>query len=98
MDTVRAGLRSLDGLVPDVVMTDVPYERQTGWHGSAAAAADPVRGLVAALGEVLPAHAVVVVTTQARKVPLPGVPLLARVRVGTRASALVRAGDGGGAG
>jgi hypothetical protein len=89
VQALRAGL---DGLAPDVVLTDVPYERQSGWLGGAAILQDPVHGLTTALSQVLPAHAVIVITVQARKISLPGVKVLERVRVGTRASALVRAG------
>lgn len=89
---VTALRMGLDGLSPDVVLTDVPYERQSEWLGGAATLKDPVHGLGAALSQVLPAHTVIVITVRARKVSLPGVQVLERVRVGNRASALVRAG------
>ncbi|MFD3687150.1 rRNA methyltransferase [Nocardiopsis sp. NPDC058631] len=55
---------------------------------------DPLRAMLASLGRVLPAHAVVVVTARTRRVALPeGVRALERVKVGNRAAALVRARD-----
>ncbi len=77
----------------DLVVTDVPYGEMTRWEG-AAPERDPIRGLLAAMGRVLPRHAVVVVTARTRRVPLPeGVQALERVKVGNRSAVLVRARD-----
>lgn len=76
----------------DLVITDVPYGEMTRWEGSAPE--DPLRGLLASMGRVLPARAVVVVTARTRRVRLPeGVQALERVKVGNRSAVLVRARD-----
>ncbi|MBR8744378.1 rRNA methyltransferase [Nocardiopsis sp. MG754419] len=76
----------------DLVVTDVPYGELTHWEGDAPQ--DPVHGLLAAMGRVLPSRAVVVVTARTRRVRLPeGVRALERVKVGNRAAVLVRARD-----
>jgi tRNA G10 N-methylase Trm11 len=75
----------------DLVITDVPYGEMTHWEGGVPEG-DPIRGLLAAMGRVLPSHAVVVVTARTRRIPLPeGVRALERVKVGNRSAALVRA-------
>ncbi|MFV2195147.1 rRNA methyltransferase [Nocardiopsis sp. LOL_012] len=77
----------------DLVVTDVPYGELTRWSGGVPEE-DPVGGLLASLGRVLPGHAVVVVTARTRRVDLPeGVRALERVKVGNRSAALVRARD-----
>ncbi|WP_017578957.1 rRNA methyltransferase [Nocardiopsis valliformis] len=75
----------------DLVITDVPYGEMTHWEGGVPEG-DPIRGLLAAMGRVLPPHAVVVVTARTRRIPLPeGVRALERVKIGNRSAALVRA-------
>jgi hypothetical protein len=82
-----------DPVDADLVITDVPYGEMTHWEGGAPAE-DPIRGLLASMGRVLPRHTVVVVTARTRRVPLPeGVRALERVKVGNRSAALVRARD-----
>lgn len=67
--------------------------REAG-DGGAGGGGAPLRAMLASLGRVLPAHAVVVVTARARRISLPeGVRALERVKVGNRAAALVRARD-----
>ncbi len=79
---------------PDVVVTDLPYGTQTAWGGLNGPPADPIHGVLQALGAVLPGHAVLDVTTQARKFPLPlGVRPLERFRVGARATFIGRASE-----
>lgn len=74
----------------DLVITDVPYGEMTRWEGGVPES-DPIRGLLAAMGRVLPPRAVVVVTARTRRVPLPeGVRALERVKIGNRSAALVR--------
>ncbi|WP_017614029.1 rRNA methyltransferase [Nocardiopsis salina] len=82
-----------DPVAADVVVTDIPYGEMTSWGGSAPEE-DPVGAMLRSLGRVLPRHAVVVVTAKTRRIALPeGVRALERVKVGTRAGALVRARD-----
>ena len=77
----------------DLVVTDVPYGEMTDWAGEVPED-EPVSGLLASLGRVLPPEAVIVVTARTRRIPLPeGVRALERVRIGVRAAALVRARD-----
>ncbi|WP_285729372.1 rRNA methyltransferase [Nocardiopsis sp. ATB16-24] len=89
-----ADVFSLEGAVAaDLVVTDVPYGEMTRWAG-AVPEGDPMGGLLASLGRVLPEHAVVVVSARTRRIALPeGVRALERVRIGSRAAALVRARD-----
>lgn len=82
-----------DPVGADLVVTDVPYGEMTQWAGGVPDQ-DPIRGLLASMGRVLPQHAVVVVAARTRRVPLPeGVRALERVKVGNRSAALVRARD-----
>lgn len=79
---------------PDLVLADLPYGRQTTWTGSLPPEADPTQAMLRALCAVLPDHAIITLTTQARKVPLPpGVRPLERLRVGTRAGFIGRVGQ-----
>ncbi|HEY8474518.1 MAG TPA: rRNA methyltransferase [Natronosporangium sp.] len=90
----RQTARILPDPPPDLVLTDVPYGRQTGWRGAGAAATEPLTALAGALSEVLPEHAVIAVCAEARKLSLgEGVRALERFRVGKRAAIIVRAGD-----
>ncbi|MEU3229537.1 rRNA methyltransferase [Nocardiopsis alba] len=76
----------------DLVITDVPYGEMTHWDGEAPE--DPVHGLLASMGRVLPRNSVVVVTARTRRVRLPeGVRALERVKVGNRSAVLLRARD-----
>jgi 23S rRNA (guanine2535-N1)-methyltransferase len=89
--TLAAGVSSA---APDVVVTDLPYGTQTGWGGHNVPQTEPIHGMLRALCAVLPEHAVLAVTTQSRKFPLPpDVRPLERFRVGTRASFTGRAGE-----
>jgi 23S rRNA G2445 N2-methylase RlmL len=73
--------------VPDVVVTDLPYGTQTTWSGPNVPPTDPTHQLLRTLSDVLPGHAVLAMTTRARKFPLPpGVHALERFRVGTRSA------------
>ncbi|MFF2044462.1 rRNA methyltransferase [Kitasatospora sp. NPDC058170] len=81
---------AVEGRVPDIVITDVPYGEQTGWLGAEGEAGVPE--MLAAVASVLPAHAVLAVTTRGRRVPLGGVRAAESFKVGTRAVALVPAG------
>jgi 23S rRNA (guanine2535-N1)-methyltransferase len=79
---------------PDLVITDVPYGRQTGWAGSAADGEDHIARLVEAITDVAP-HAIVAVCASARKIPVPGRrTALSRFRVGSRAVLIVAARGG----
>lgn len=76
---------------PDLVLTDVPYGRQTVWHGAGATAAQPLTDLARSLCQVLPDHAIIAVCAEARKLSLgEGVSDLERFRVGKRAATIVR--------
>src|SRR6266571_4139922 len=79
---------------PDLVITDVPYGRQTAWTDPAGAHdPDPVTRLSEALGEVLRPDAVVAICGSGRKVTIRGgPPALARFRLGTRSVIITRAG------
>lgn len=84
---------AVEPVAADLVVTDVPYGEMTRWSG-AVPEADPVGGLLAALGRVLPPGAVIVVAARARRIALPeGVRALERVKVGVRSAVLVRARD-----
>ncbi len=79
---------------PEVVVTDLPYGTQTAWSGARVPATDPTHQMLQALCSVLPEHAVLAMTTQARKFPLPpGVRSLERFRVGARAAFIGRVGQ-----
>lgn len=79
---------------PDLVLTDLPYDRQTSWQGSVPSDGEPLRAMIRALCGVLDDHAVIAVTTEARKVSLgPDVRALQRFRVGTRAAFIGRVGQ-----
>lgn len=83
-------LRALLGsTAPDVVLADVPYEQQASWRFTPTGE-DPLPALLGALAAVLPGHAVIAVTAQARKVRA-GFPALERFRVGNRAAFVGRA-------
>lgn len=72
----------------------MPYGTQTAWGGPHVPPSDPIHGMLLSIGAVLPDHAVVAVTTQARRFPLPpGVRPLERFRVGTRTAFIGRAGE-----
>ena len=74
----------------DVVLTDLPYGERTTWLGDVPE--QPVRALARALSRAVPEEAIVVLCARTRKVDI-GVPALERIRVGTRAAYLGRAGD-----
>jgi hypothetical protein len=76
---------------PDVVLTDIPYGEQTAWLGAHDDAGLP--RMLAALAAVLPGDAVLGVTTRGRRVPLGGIHPRETLKVGTRAVALLYAGD-----
>ena len=77
---------------PDLVLTDVPYGRQTAWHGRAGT--EPLPALARSLSAVLPDHAVLALSAQTRRIHLgTGIRALDRIRTGTRAAVIVRAGD-----
>lgn len=82
----------LDGTAPDLVLTDVPYGERVAW-GGAAPVAGTVPALLGGLAAVLPQHAAVVVCDRSRKVDTGGIPVSWRMRVGTRAAAMVRVED-----
>ncbi|KAA2262226.1 rRNA methyltransferase [Solihabitans fulvus] len=83
---------ALAGRSPDLVITDVPYGDQTEWSG-APAGVEPLPAMLTSVASVLPADAVLAVACRARRVPLGGLPRIGSLRVGTRAVALLRAGD-----
>jgi hypothetical protein len=85
---------------PDLVLTDVPYGRQTVWvqpaDGSSrdAAGGDPLPRMVRAVVDVLADDAVIAICARARRISLgPRVPALERFRLGLRAGFIGRAGD-----
>lgn len=76
----------------DVVLTDVPYSELTHWHGSLPCDEPPLLALLRSVAEVVPQHAVLVVTARTRKVALPGeLKPLERFRLGSRAAVFLRA-------
>jgi predicted RNA methylase len=77
---------ALDGLAPDLVITDVPYGHQTRWAGAAPAGGE-LEAMVRTLASVLPRHALIAVVAEARRIPLPGA--VERLRVGKRACAII---------
>jgi 23S rRNA (guanine2535-N1)-methyltransferase len=80
--------------IADLVVTDVPYDRQTSWQGKLPAQGDPVTALLDSLRAMLPGHAVVVVCARTRKITLGrAIRVLERVRVGHRAAIVVRTSD-----
>jgi hypothetical protein len=79
------------GGCPDVVLTDMPYGEQTAWLGGHDGAGLPQ--MLAAVAAALPGDAVLGVTTRGRRVPLGGIRPRETLKVGTRAVALLRAGD-----
>jgi hypothetical protein len=82
----------LGGRTPQLVITDVPYGEQTEWHGANAAAG--AAGMVRAVASVLPADAVIVIAARGRRVPLGAeVRPFQKFKIGTRAVALLRAGQ-----
>lgn len=76
---------------PQVVLTDVPYGEQTVWQGEQAGTG--TAGMVAAVAAVVRPEAVIVVAVRGRKVPLDALRPIEKFRVGTRAVALLRAGE-----
>jgi 23S rRNA G2445 N2-methylase RlmL len=76
---------------PDVVITDVPYGEQTAWLGANDGADVPE--MLAAIASVLPEDAVLGVTVRGRRVPLGGARRRESLKIGTRAVALLYAGD-----
>ncbi|WP_030106535.1 rRNA methyltransferase [Actinoalloteichus caeruleus] len=76
---------------PDIVVTDVPYGERTDWLGPAASGG--TAGMLGAVASVVPAETVLVVATRGRKVPLAVPRPAGSLRVGTRAVALLRAGQ-----
>ncbi|MEO3824239.1 rRNA methyltransferase [Actinomadura sp. B10D3] len=82
--------QALDGRRPDVVITDVPYGEQTGWHGPGGASG--TAGMLRALAEVLPEDAVIAVAVRGRKLRLDHGPRAdTTFRIGTRTIGLFRA-------
>jgi hypothetical protein len=77
------------GVVPDLVLTDVPYGEQTDWLGADDDAGVPE--MLTAVAAVLPDHAVLAVTVRGRRVPLGGVRARESFKIGTRAVALLTA-------
>jgi hypothetical protein len=80
------------GPLPSVVITDIPYGRQTDWAGSLSTADDPIAALVRSLCEVLADDAIVALCAQTRKISL-GAPALEHFRVGHRAVFIGRVAD-----
>ncbi|MFK3981017.1 rRNA methyltransferase [Micromonospora sp. NPDC050397] len=77
---------------PGLVLTDLPYGEQTSWLGSRPEEGIP--GLLETLVSALPADTMVALTTRGRRVGLPeGVRATARLKIGTRATVLVRLRD-----
>jgi hypothetical protein len=77
---------------PSLVLTDMPYGEQTSWLGSRQEESTP--GLLRTLASALPAATMVALTTRGRRVGLPeGVRATARLKIGTRATVLVRLRD-----
>ncbi|WP_430788723.1 rRNA methyltransferase [Actinoplanes sp. G11-F43] len=90
LDPVQLAV-ALGGNRPQVVLTDVPYGEQTVWQGDQADAG--IAGMLTAVAAVLPPEAVIVVAVRGRKVPLDNLRPIEKFRVGTRAVALLRAGE-----
>ncbi|MDX6738316.1 rRNA methyltransferase [Actinocorallia sp. A-T 12471] len=76
---------------PDIVITDVPYGEQTDWSGPHAG--EGVEGMARSLASVLPDEAVLAVAVRGRAVPQGGVRPSSSFRIGSRAVALLRAGE-----
>ncbi|GAB3140260.1 hypothetical protein GCM10027290_10970 [Micromonospora sonneratiae] len=77
---------------PRLVLADVPYGEQTSWLGSGQEEGIP--GLLGTLASALPADAMIALTTRGRRVGLPeGVRATVRLKIGTRATVLVRLRD-----
>lgn len=76
---------------PDLVLTDVPYGRQTAWNN--APGEDPIGDLVRALTRVLADDAVIALCARARRISVGGARALERVRLGTRAAFIGRVGE-----
>jgi hypothetical protein len=76
---------------PDLVVTDVPYGRQTSWLGRLPPGTPPLVALTRALCAVLPDHAVLALCAQTRKIDVgTGARALERFRTGTRAAFIGR--------
>ncbi|WP_308405708.1 rRNA methyltransferase [Streptomyces tardus] len=96
--SLAAALAAPDGaeggpaIVPDLVLTDLPYGERTHWEGEVPDGA-PVSAMLRSLASVLPGHAVIAVTDRSRRIPIAPVPALERLKIGTRSAVLVRAGD-----
>lgn len=80
---------------PDLVLTDVPYGNQTTWKGSMPDGCEPTTALVRSLCQVLPQHAVIALSVQARRVSLGGggIRALERFRLGKRAGFIGRVAE-----
>ncbi|MCK1796001.1 rRNA methyltransferase [Streptomyces sp. XM4193] len=89
---VPDGAEGGSALVPDLVVTDLPYGERTRWEGEVPDGA-PVLAMLRSLASVLPEHAVIAVTDRSRRIPVAPVPALERLKIGTRSAVLVRAGD-----
>lgn len=88
---------AIEGIAPDLVVTDVPYGEQTEWTGDHAG--QGLLGMLTALAAVLRPAAVIAVIVRGRRVPPIGdVRPRQKLRVGTRAVALFAVADLDGAG
>lgn len=83
---------ALDGLSPDLVVTDVPYGERVSWS-DVRPGEDPVVGALDALASVLPEDAAIVLCTRGRRVPTGSHPTRWRLKVGTRSAAMLRVAD-----
>lgn len=87
-DRTRA---ALGDRAPDVVLADLPHDRQTSWASADDGAPTGPGAFLTAVGSVLDPGAVVVAVGRGRTVPVPpGVRPLERLRVGHRAAVLLR--------
>ncbi|WP_438388830.1 rRNA methyltransferase [Actinopolyspora saharensis] len=84
---------SLQQVLPDLVITDVPYGQLTHWNTVTAPYAPSIPNLARSLATVVPPTTVVAITCRARRVPLEGLPTVSSFKVGHRSVVFLRAGD-----
>jgi tRNA G10 N-methylase Trm11 len=81
--------QAVEGISVDIVITDLPYGRQTHLHGPAEGEPD-IDALLANLTSLLPPRAVIVLVLAGRRMPASGHRALATIRAGSRVAGLYR--------
>jgi tRNA G10 N-methylase Trm11 len=83
--------QAVEGASIDLVITDLPYGRQTYWQGSSPQDGVEVDAMLANLSSVLPHHAVIVLVLAGRHLPSSKRRAQAKIRAGGRIAGIYRA-------